>query len=131
MNAHVDCILSNVCAFLDFHRVTHHDSCVNKTPINIFYEFMYFQVLIILVLVLLYFYNSKVNKRHEANENSKRDIINNSKIKKDLLIRNIKKLLNIWEFEEINKNSCNVIFFIDIELKNPIVNILLNKFSFN
>ena len=41
---------------------------------------------------------------------------------------NIKKLLNIWEFEEIDKKSCNVIFFIDIELKNPIVNILFNKF---
>ena len=40
INAHVDWFISNVCAFLDFHRVTHHDSCVNKTPINIFYEFM-------------------------------------------------------------------------------------------
>ena len=41
---------------------------------------------------------------------------------------NIKKLSNIWEFEIIDKKSCNVIFFIDIELKNPIINIIFNKF---
>lgn len=52
----------------------------------------------------------------------------NSQIKVTSINRNIKKLLNIWEFEEIDKKSCNVIFFIDIELKNPIVNILFNKF---
>ena len=52
----------------------------------------------------------------------------NSKIEVTSINRNIKKLLNIWEFEEIDKKSCNVIFFIDIELKNPIVNILFNKF---
>lgn len=40
MNVHVDSLLSNVCSFLDFHRKTHHDSDVNKKPINIFYEFM-------------------------------------------------------------------------------------------
>ena len=52
----------------------------------------------------------------------------NSKIQVTSINGNIKKLLNIWEFEEIDKKSCNVIFFIDIELKNPIVNILFNKF---
>ena len=52
----------------------------------------------------------------------------NSKIEVTSINGNIKKLLNIWEFEEIDKNSCNVIFFIDIELKNPIINILFNKF---
>ena len=52
----------------------------------------------------------------------------NSKIEVTSIKGNIKKLLNIWEFEEIDKKSCNVIFFIDIELKNPIVNILFNKF---
>ena len=52
----------------------------------------------------------------------------NSKIEVTSINANIKKLLNIWEFEEIDKKSCNVIFFIDIELKNPIVNILFNKF---
>ncbi len=52
----------------------------------------------------------------------------NSKIEVTSINGNIKKLLNIWEFEEIDKRSCNVIFFIDIELKNPIVNILFNKF---
>ena len=52
----------------------------------------------------------------------------NSKIEVTSINGNIKKLLNIWEFEEIDKKTCNVIFFIDIELKNPIVNILFNKF---
>lgn len=52
----------------------------------------------------------------------------NSKIEVTSINGNIKKLLNIWEFEEIDKKFCNVIFFIDIELKNPIVNILFNKF---
>ena len=52
----------------------------------------------------------------------------NSKIEVTSINGNIKKLLNIWEFREIDKKSCNVIFFIDIELKNPIVNILFNKF---
>lgn len=51
-----------------------------------------------------------------------------SKIEVTSINGNIKKLCNIWEFEEIDKKSCNVIFFIDIELKNPIVNILFNKF---
>jgi coenzyme Q-binding protein COQ10 len=57
-------------------------------------------------------------------------IFNNqdSKIEVTSINGNIKKLLNIWEFEEIDKNSCNLIFFIDIELKNPIINILFNKF---
>jgi hypothetical protein len=40
MNAHVDCILSNFFAILDFHRTTHHDLSINKKPINIFYEFI-------------------------------------------------------------------------------------------
>jgi coenzyme Q-binding protein COQ10 len=52
----------------------------------------------------------------------------NSKIAVTSISGNIKKLINIWEFEEIDKKSCNVVFFIDIELKNPIVNILFNKF---
>ena len=52
----------------------------------------------------------------------------NSKIEVTSINGNIKKLLNIWEFEEIENKSCNVIFFIDIELTNPIVNILFNKF---
>ncbi|CAO6126400.1 COG2867 Oligoketide cyclase/lipid transport protein [Candidatus Pelagibacterales bacterium] len=52
----------------------------------------------------------------------------NSKIEVTSINGNIKKLLNIWEFEEVDKKSSNVIFFIDIELKNPIVNILFNKF---
>jgi coenzyme Q-binding protein COQ10 len=52
----------------------------------------------------------------------------NSKIEVTSINGNIKKLLNIWEFKEINKKSCHVIFFIDIELKNPLINILFKKF---
>ena len=52
----------------------------------------------------------------------------NSKIEVTSVSRNIKKLSNIWEFEIIDKKSCNLIFFIDIELKNPIINIIFNKF---
>ncbi len=52
----------------------------------------------------------------------------NSKIVVTSICGNIKKLTNIWEFEEIDKKSCNVLFFIDIELKNPIINILFSKF---
>jgi coenzyme Q-binding protein COQ10 len=52
----------------------------------------------------------------------------NSKIAVTSISGNIKKLINIWEFEEIGKKSCNVVFFIDIELKNPIINILFSKF---
>ena len=51
-----------------------------------------------------------------------------SKIEVTSVSGNIKKLSNIWEFEIIDKKSCNVIFFIDIELKNPIINIIFNKF---
>jgi coenzyme Q-binding protein COQ10 len=53
---------------------------------------------------------------------------NTSKIEVTSVNGNIKKLSNIWEFEIIDKKSCNVIFFIDIELKNPIINIIFNKF---
>ncbi len=52
----------------------------------------------------------------------------NSKIEVTSVSGNIKKLSNIWEFETIDKKSCNIIFFIDIELKNPIINIIFNKF---
>jgi coenzyme Q-binding protein COQ10 len=52
----------------------------------------------------------------------------NSKIVVTSISGNIKKLINIWEFEEIDKKSCNLVFFIDIELKNPIINILFSKF---
>jgi coenzyme Q-binding protein COQ10 len=52
----------------------------------------------------------------------------NAKIEVTSVSVNIKKLLNIWEFESIDKKSCNVNFFIDIELKNPIINIIFSKF---
>jgi coenzyme Q-binding protein COQ10 len=54
----------------------------------------------------------------------------NSKIEVTSVSRNIKKLLNIWEFEIIDKKSCTVNFFIDIELKNPIINIIFSKFFY-
>jgi coenzyme Q-binding protein COQ10 len=51
-----------------------------------------------------------------------------SKIEVTSISTNIKKLLNIWKFEIIDKNSCTVNFYIDIELKNPIINIIFSKF---
>lgn len=51
-----------------------------------------------------------------------------SKITVTCIKGNIKKLLNIWEFKELDLNHCSVDFFIDIELKNPFINILFNKF---
>jgi coenzyme Q-binding protein COQ10 len=51
-----------------------------------------------------------------------------SKIEVTSISTNIKKLLNIWKFETIDKNSCTVNFYIDIELKNPIINIIFSKF---
>jgi coenzyme Q-binding protein COQ10 len=62
-------------------------------------------------------YTSKVFYNHEK-----------SRIEVTCLKGNIKKLLNIWEFKSIDAKSCSVEFFIDIELKNPIINILFNKF---
>ena len=52
----------------------------------------------------------------------------NSKIEVTSISGNIKKLLNIWEFEIVDKKSCTVNFFIDIELKNPMINIIFSKF---
>jgi coenzyme Q-binding protein COQ10 len=51
-----------------------------------------------------------------------------SKIEVTCLKGNIKKLSNIWKFKAIDKKSCTLDFWIDIELKNPIINILFNKF---
>jgi coenzyme Q-binding protein COQ10 len=62
-------------------------------------------------------YTSKVIYNHKK-----------SNIEVTCLKGNVKKLLNIWEFRTIDKKSCSVDFFIDIELKNPIINILFNKF---
>ena len=52
----------------------------------------------------------------------------NSKIEVTSISGNIKILLNIWEFEIVDKKSCTVNFFIDIELKNPMINIIFSKF---
>ena len=39
----------------------------------------------------------------------------------------LKNLENIWVLNEINKNECEVEFFINLELKNIILNKMLNK----
>ena len=37
-NKYSDYIINLVCRFMDFHSITHHDSEINKKPINILYE---------------------------------------------------------------------------------------------
>src|SRR6056300_348504 len=44
------------------------------------------------------------------------------------LARPVKTLSNIWKIKKINNNKCEVNFFIEIELKNKMLNQLLNKF---
>ncbi|MFK7780639.1 MAG: hypothetical protein QM490_05925 [Candidatus Gracilibacteria bacterium] len=77
---------------------------------NIFYEFMYYQVFIIILLILLYFYNIKISKKKETIKNIEKNEIKNFKITKNLLIKNIKKLLKSVEilnktefYEKLNK----------------------------
>jgi coenzyme Q-binding protein COQ10 len=40
----------------------------------------------------------------------------------------IKKLSNIWSFKDINESSCEVNFFIEIELNNLLLNAMFGKF---
>jgi hypothetical protein len=40
MNPQIDRYLLNFCRFLDFHSITHHDTTINKQPLNILYEFL-------------------------------------------------------------------------------------------
>ena len=40
----------------------------------------------------------------------------------------IKKLSNIWSFKEIDRYSCEVNFFIEIELNNLLFNSMFSKF---
>ncbi len=40
----------------------------------------------------------------------------------------IKKLSNIWSFKDINESSCEVNFFIEIELNNLLLNAMFSKF---
>ena len=40
----------------------------------------------------------------------------------------IKKLTNIWKFKEITEKSCEVNFYIEIELNNFILNTVFEKF---
>jgi len=39
-NTVLDCIARNLCHFMDFHDTTHHDSDINKQPLNVLYEFI-------------------------------------------------------------------------------------------
>jgi hypothetical protein len=39
-NSVLNHICLNVCYFLDFHEITHHNSDINKIPLNLFYEFI-------------------------------------------------------------------------------------------
>ena len=40
----------------------------------------------------------------------------------------VETLSNIWKIKKINNNKCEVNFFIEIELKNKMLNQLLSKF---
>ena len=40
----------------------------------------------------------------------------------------LSKLENYWIIKNLSKNECLVDFYIDIELKNPMLNIMLHKF---
>lgn len=40
VNYYVDYIITTICEFVDFHTVIHHDTSINKKPINICYEFI-------------------------------------------------------------------------------------------
>ena len=52
----------------------------------------------------------------------------NSKISVKSLSGPIDKLYNIWTFKEITKNTCEVHFFIEIELNNFFLNKIFSKF---
>jgi len=41
---------------------------------------------------------------------------------------NLKKLVNIWRFKEVNSKECIIDFLIEIELEGILKNFLLNKF---
>ena len=41
VNYYVDYIITTICEFVDFHTVIHHDTSINKKPINICYEFIH------------------------------------------------------------------------------------------
>jgi hypothetical protein len=39
INPRIDNYILKFCSFLDFHSITHHDTTINKKPVNILYEF--------------------------------------------------------------------------------------------
>jgi hypothetical protein len=64
INYYVDYICTKSCEFLDFHRVTHHDSSINKTPMNICYEFINnFMLQGGLVVIVIWLYNRFIDNR--------------------------------------------------------------------
>ena len=51
-----------------------------------------------------------------------------SKIEVTSVSGNIKKLSNIWMFKDLDKKSCEISFFIEIELNNYFLNKMLERF---
>lgn len=77
---------------------------------DIFHEFMYYQVFIILLLILLYLYTQKINKKNKIIKDFETGEIDKMIDRKHLLIKNIKKLLKNAEllnktdfYQELNK----------------------------
>jgi len=64
MNYYIDYILTKICEFLDFHRVIHHDTSINKKPVNICYEFINnFLTQGGLLVIIVWLYNRFIDNR--------------------------------------------------------------------
>lgn len=77
---------------------------------DIFHEFMYYQVFIILLLILVFLYTQKINKKNKIIKDFETGEIDKMIDRKHLLIKNIKKLLKNAEllnktdfYQELNK----------------------------
>lgn len=70
---------------------------------GIFREFMYYQVFIVLLLILLYFYNARINNKNQKITLSEECRIKNYNVKYEFLIKNLKKLLK--SAESLNKSE--------------------------
>lgn len=77
---------------------------------GIFHEFMYYQIFIILLLILLYLYNIKINKKEDQLTLSEQCIIKNYNMKVKFLIKNLRILLKSADvldktefYEKLNK----------------------------
>jgi len=64
INQHVDIILTKIFNSLDFHRITHHDTSINKKPANILYEFLNnFLTQGGGLIIFVWFYNKCIDSR--------------------------------------------------------------------